>query len=249
VTLEVVEVVLVLRIAPQLWAKVSVRQPDFDRTVQRFMDGGVCWMFDQPHLEVDRKSGTASGRVRHVIETSNYEFLLEKPTVPGAEWDYDIVHLQPATSKEGAGAELRDEILVYKPENAPAKRDNVDPIVRQLTEPDRSGVRQEFAIVVKTARFKPLASYLKAPINLAWHRVRRGRTYQRVFWGDDVIFLLTVNRSEPNPSTVQDEQNLQDALESVDAGRIITDPYELKRIREMAAKFGDNPNESATPSE
>jgi hypothetical protein len=240
--------VLVLRIAPSMWAKVSVRQPGFDRTVQKFMDAGVCWMFDQPRLAVDRKSGTASGRVRHVIEANGYEFLLEKPCVPGAEWDYDIVHLQPATGKEGNGAKLEDEIVVYKPENAPAKRDHVDPIVRRLAEPDRNGIRQEFAIVVKTARFKPLAGYLKAPINLAWQRVRRGRTYQRVFWGDDVIFLLTIDRNAPNPSTVQDEQNLQDALESVDAGGLITDPYELKRIREMAAKFGDNPNRTTTPT-
>ncbi len=239
--------VLVLRIAPAMWAKVSVRQPSFDRTVQKFMEGGVCWMFDQPSLEVDRKSATASGSVRHVIEANGYEFLLEKPCVPGAEWDYDIVHLQPATLKQGNRAKFEDEIVVYKLENAPAKRDHVDPIVRRLAEPDRNGIRQEFAILVKTARFKPLASYLKAPINLAWQRVRRGRTYRRTFWGDDVIFLLTRNPNAPNPSTVQDEENLQDALESVDAGRIITDPYELKRIREMAAKFGDTPNDTATP--
>jgi hypothetical protein len=204
-------------------------------------------MFDQPSLEVDRKSGTVSGKIRHVIEANGYEFLLEKPCVPGGEWNYDVIHLQPVTLKEGRGAKLQDGIVVYKPDEAPARQDRVDPFVRRLVEPDRNGVRQEFAIVVKIARFKPLASYLKAPINLAWQRVKRGRTYQRIFWGGDVIFLLTIDRNAPNPSTLQDEQNLQDALESVDAGRIITDPYELKKVREMAAKFGDNPNETVTP--
>ena len=231
--------VLVLRIAPELWAKVSLRQPDFDQTVQKFMDGGVCWMFDQPSLEVDRKSGTALGKIRHVIETSDYEFLLEKPCVPGAEWNYDIIRLQPATLKEGKGAKLEDEIVVYKPETAPTQREYVDPFIRRLVEPDRNGIRQEFAIVIKTARFKPLAGYLKAQINLAWQRVRMGRTCQRVFWGDDVIFLLTAMPTATRISTLEDEENLNRELESVDAGRVITDPYELKKIREMAAKYGD----------
>jgi hypothetical protein len=237
--------VLTLRIAPALWAKVSVRQPEFDQTVQKFMDEGVCWMCDQPSLQ--RKSGTASGKIRHVIEANGYEFLLEKPCVPGAEWNYDVIHLQPVTLKEGRGAKLQDEIVVYKPDEAPARQDRVDPFVRRLVEPDRNGVRQEFAIVVKAARFKPLASYLKAPINLAWQRVRMGRTYQRIFWGDDVLFLLTAMPAATRVSTVEDEENLNRELESVDAGRVITDSYELKKIREMAAKFGDTPNETAIP--
>jgi hypothetical protein len=233
--------VLRLRVSPELWAKVSPRQPDFDQTVQKFMNGGVCWILTQPSLQVDQKSGTASDKIRHVIETSNYEFQLEKPRISGAEWDYDIIHLQSATLKEGKGAQLQDEIVVYKPENAPARRDHVDPLVRRLVEPDRNGVRQEFAIVIKTARYKPLASHLKAPINLAWQRVKMGRTYQRIFWGDDVIFLLTITPTATRISTLGDEEKLNHELESVDAGRVITDPYELKRIREMAANYGDTP--------
>lgn len=237
--------VLTLRIAPALWAKVSRRQPDFDLKVETFMEVGVSWMVSRPDLKVE--NGLAQGSIRHTILTEGYEFQLEKPSVPGAEWDYDITQLQPATSKGGDSARLEEEIVVYKPENAPAHRDHVDPYVRRLSEPDRNGIRQEFAIVLKTARFKSLASYLKAPINSAWHRVKMGRTYRRVFWGEDVIFLLSTDPAATRMSTLEDEENLNRELESVDAGRIITDPYELKKIREMAAKFGDNPNETATP--
>lgn len=239
---------LTLRIAPELWAKISPNQPGFDRTVEQFMRGGGSWMINSPELKV--ADGKAHGRIRHMILTEGYEFLLEKPLDKNADWDYDIIHLKPKTDKTGAdmqASQINDQIDVYKPENAPRARTGVDPMLLHLTAP-RDGIRQEFAFIIKTKNYKPLAPHLKAPINLAWRKIKEGRTVQRVFWEDDVIFLLTRKPLPAHASTTVDEQNLQDALESVDAGTIITDPYEIKKIREMATKFGDNPNETQTPS-
>lgn len=231
--------VLMLRMAPALWARVSPRQPDFDRTVERFMRDGASWMINSPELEVS--GGLTRGRIRHTIFTQGYEFLLEKPAEKNADWNYDIIHLRPREPSKPSelvqSARIIDQITVYKPDQAPRAPAGVDPIVMNMARPDCNGVRQEFAFIVKTPHYKQLAPHLKAPINLAWKQIKEGRRVQRVFWEDDVIFLLT--RSADHASTLEDEVNLQDVLESVDAGRIITDPYELKKIREMVSKFGD----------
>jgi hypothetical protein len=233
--------VLRLRIAPALWAKVNRHQPDFDRTVERFMRDGASWMFNSPELEVS--NGFTRGRIRHTIVTEGYEFLLERPADKNADCNYDVIHVRPRESSKPSelvqSARIIDQITVYKPDNAPRVPEGVDPLILHLTRPDQHGVRQEFAFIIKIKNYKPLAPHLKAPINLAWKRIKEGRTVQRVFWEDDVIFLITQNPTAKHASTLEDETNLRDALESVDAGRIITDPYELKKIREMAAKFGE----------
>ena len=240
--------VLTLRMAPALWARVSPRQPDFDRTVERFMREGSSWMINSPELEVS--NGLARGRIRHIIVTEGYEFLLERPADKNADWNYDILHLRPREASKPSelvqSARIIDQIAVYKPDNAPRAPEGVDPMILNLTKPDPTGVRQEFAFIIKIRNYKPLAPYLKAPINLAWKKIKEGRQVKRVFWEDDVIFLVTRNPTSNRVSNTEDEINLQDALESVDAGTLITDPYELKRIREMAAKFGDTPNDTAT---
>jgi hypothetical protein len=205
-------------------------------------------MINSPELEVS--NGLTRGRIRHTILTEGYEFLLEKPADKNADWSYDIMLLRPRGASKPSElvrfARIIDQITVYKPDSAPRAPEGADPMVLNLTKPDSTGVRQEFAFVIKTRNYKPLAAYLKAPINLAWKKIKEGRTVQRVFWEEDVIFLLT--RNTDHASTLEDEANLQDVLESVGAGRVITDPYELKKIREMAAKFGDGPNETATPN-
>jgi hypothetical protein len=205
-------------------------------------------MINSPELEVS--NGFARGRIRHIIVTEGYEFLLESPADKNADWNYDILHLRPREASKPnelvQSARIIDSIIIYKPDNAPRAPEGVDPLILHLTRPDQHGVREEFAFIIKTPHYKELAPHLKAPINLAWNKIKEGRRVQRVFWEDDVIFLVTRNPTSNHVSNLEDETNLQDALESADAGRIITDPYELKKIREMAAKFGDNPNETAT---
>lgn len=206
-------------------------------------------MINSPELEVS--NGLGRGRIRHIIVTEGYEFLLERPADKNADWNYDILHLRPREASKPSelvqSARIIDPIIIYKPDNAPRAPEGVDPLILHLTRLDQQGVREEFAFIIKTPHYKELAPHLKAPINLAWKKIKEGRRVQRVFWEDDVIFLVTRNPTSNHVSNLEDETNLQDALESVGAGRIITDPYELKRIREMAAKFGDNANESATP--
>jgi hypothetical protein len=207
--------VLRLRISEALWARLSKLQKDFDQVVQQFLDGSTCWMFDEPELRIDKSAGVATGRISHVIVAEDCEFRLEKPNgIMGV--DYDLVGLRPRSEGIGSGTEVKERILVCKPDGV------------------FSG---DVAVVIKTGNFKRLAAHLKATINLAWRRLLKDREVRRLFLDGDVLFYLTPN---DDASMVEETfEDLNDALVSVDAGRVIRDPYELRRIREMAVKFGE----------
>jgi hypothetical protein len=208
---------LLLRFSEALWEKVSRRQLDFDQAVTRFLQSTACWMLEEPELVVDGKVGTVAGRIRHVIVAGGFEFRLRRPDC--GWWDWDIVDLMPAVEREVAGVRIEDQIAVYKPQDV---------------------YRGEVAFVIKRRNYRNLALHLKAPISLAWNKIRQGRDVRRVFWNDDVIFLLTPKRH--SPSMTEDGVNeLKEALESVDAGCVITDQYELTRLRKIAQSFGEDP--------
>jgi hypothetical protein len=207
--------VLRLRISEALWARLSRLQKDFDQVVQQFLDGSTCWMFEKPELRIDKSAGVATGSISHVIVAEDFEFRLEKPNgIMGV--DYDLVGLRPKTGGFGSGTEVKERILVCKPDGV------------------FSG---DVAVVIKTGNYKHLAAYLKAAINLAWRRLHKGREVRRVFLDGDVLFYLTPNQDASMANDTYEDLN--EALVSVDAGRVIRDPYELWRIREMAVKFGE----------
>jgi hypothetical protein len=198
-----------------MWARVSTRQPSFDQTLETFLSGVECYMIEEPELVVERDKGTgvAAGTVRHVIAAESFELRLRKPD---GWWEWDLVELLPAKHRDGQRVRVEDEFVVYKPDGV---------------------FRDEVAFVIDRS-YRKLAGYLKAPIGLAWRRIVRGREVRRVFWEDDVIFLLTPT-SGGVPVFEGAEDDMNEALESVGAGRVITDPYELRKIREMAVRFGE----------
>jgi hypothetical protein len=204
-------VALRLRMSPALWGKVSRRQPDFDRTLETFLRGVECRIIEEPDLVVNRQARVASGTVRHVITAERFELRLSRPD---GWWDWDVEDLFPRVERDVLGALIEDQITVYAPDAVYCG---------------------EFAILVKTGRYRQLPDYDQVPINLAWNEIRKGRNVQRLFWKDDVIFYLPSNGEEEKAAV----DNMNDVLQRVSVGQVITDPYELRRIREMAVKFGE----------
>jgi len=234
---------LKLRVAPELWARVSQRQPDLDRTIQQYLREEATWIISQPSLEVDGEKGTAVGSIQHTITTHEHEFHLTKPPNPDAAWDYDITDLRMRRTEQSGevqSARIEGEIAVYNPSNAPAL--SVDAPRRRKTKGEgapKGESADTVVFMIQNHKYKPLAPHLKEHINMAWQRIRQGRTTRRVFMGEDTIFILT--SSTGSPSTPEDATNLQEALEQADAGRLITDPYEQAQARKLADKYGDNP--------
>lgn len=69
------------------------------------------------------------------------------------------------------------------------------------------------------------------------NKIRKGRSVQRISWKDDVILYLTGTSNEAGG--IEAVEDMNDFLESIGVGRVISDPYELRRIGEMAVKFGE----------
>jgi hypothetical protein len=219
--------VLTLRIAPALWAKVSGRQPEFDKTLASYLNRNVCWLFKQPDRRYDREAREwRTFGLRFLLATGEFKFFLQ-PAMRDASDGYDITFLQRLSKNDRYdaldGTEVNDEVVVFPPlPPIPSQPQPVQP--------------REIAFVIKPLQYKTLASHLKAPINLAWGKVRIGRTTQRVFHGDDVLFLL---KAKDSAQVGQTSDLLDEALCDAGVGRAINDPYELKKLRELIDKFGE----------
>jgi len=208
-------VVLRLSFAPKLWSEVSTVNRDFDQVIQRLMAAHTCWMFE-PRQVVDR--GVTC--VRRVLVSGGFEFLLQAPSASEAFglWDYDVIAMRRETEKgEAVGVPMTDHVLVYPPGSV------CDGAV---------------AVLIKVAAYRRLAEYEKAVINLAWKKIGVGRTVRRLVWLNDIILYMPRKLGE----TVIAEavEDMGDALESAGVGRVLTDLYELRRVREMAGKFGES---------
>lgn len=219
--------VLRLRISPEVWSAATEVDPNFDQTIQKHLNG-VCWLFSEERPVYDGLTGACRFTgVYQMVATANFQFYLEKPKVLHAGWDYDIVFFSRIKKFDRcvaiAGREVQDEIVVLAPGQG---------ILAQ------SAVLAEVGFIVKTHEYRQLASHLKAPINLAWGKIRKGRTTQRVFYGDDVLFLLK-NKDSTQAGPASDNDLMDEALRDVGVGRVITDPYELRKLREMIDKFGE----------
>jgi hypothetical protein len=227
--------VLKVRLSPEFWEAASEAVPTFNEVLQKHLNTEVCRLFRQedPWYDGVDREWKFQG-VYQMLATSRYKLYLQQPAVPNPQWDYDVVFFLRVKDRDLAealaGRELNEEIVVLVPGKGLG-----------IPNPAATGV----AFVIRTSKYKPLASYLKAPINLAWRKIKQGRQIKRVFWEGDVIFYLTIDPDATEVSSVEDAANLNDALEDVGAGRVMNDPYELEKIREMAAKYGDTPNEAS----
>ena len=100
-------------------------------------------------------------------------------------------------------------------------------------------VHRTVAVAVKPRTYRQLADHLKAPIKLAWTRLERGRTIRVVRYGETILFLLTMDPNARQVGSILDENDLHEALASVDAGAVVTDRYELGLAVKLADKFGE----------
>ena len=101
-------------------------------------------------------------------------------------------------------------------------------------------VHRTVAVAVQPKTYRQLAEHLKAPINLAWVRLKRGRTIKAVRWGETVLFLLTLDPDASQVGSILDEHELGEALaDGHNAGAVISDPYELSLVIRLADKFGE----------
>ena len=227
---------LKVRLSPEFWEAASEAVPTFNEILQNHLNSDVSWLFQQEDPWYDNVNHEWKFQgVYQMLATSRYKLYLQQPPVSNAPWDYDVVFFLPVKNRDLTKAvtrrKLDEEIVVLIPEKV-------------LPQPKPDPTAAELAFVIRTSKYKPLAGYLKAPINLAWRKIKQGRQVKRIFWEDDVIFYLTIDPNAVKVSTVEDAGNLNGALEDVGAGRVINDPYELRKIREMAAKYGDTPNEA-----
>jgi hypothetical protein len=115
----------------------------------------------------------------------------------------------------------------------------VEALVEDDTNLITGTVHRDVAVAVKSRKYRQLADYLKAPINLAWARLKRGRMIRVVRYGETVLFLLTLDPAAREVGSILDEQDLDEALSATDAGRVITDPYELRLVVRLIDKFGE----------
>ena len=217
-----------LRIVSRVWARAIEADPEFDRTVEDYVNGGVAWILKPPPL--------VGEKVRHVIETGDYRFWLAEPKPPTNLWDYDIIYVQRLRPEEHTprtrGAEIDTHIVVLPP-TLDQKVGQADRLNDVLNQPSN---RIIFLLRIHT--YRQLPDHEREPVNMAWRNARYGRTAKRVFWKEDAIFLLTPTSSANTGPEVA--ANLAEILESTGAGRLINDPYEVKRALELVDKFGED---------
>ena len=221
--------VLRLRVAPRVWVRVVEADPDFDETLQDYLNGGASWIFNPPRL--------VGEKIVHLIESGNYRLWLARSGVPNA--DYDIIHMQQLRPEDhtsrAVGAEIDTNIIVLPPT---IKQRDSNKTVDADDEPgDLIKPTQQIVFFLKIPTYRQLAEHVQVPLTMAYRRAKYGRSVQRLFWKDDAIFILTPDGT--SPCYLDAAENLAQALEEAEAGRLITDPYEVRRALELADKFGE----------
>jgi hypothetical protein len=99
--------------------------------------------------------------------------------------------------------------------------------------PPEFAVHPEIVVVIKRKAYDKLATHLKQSANVAWSQLLRGRRVDKTInsMGQN-IFIITV-QDENRTSTLTDEQRLDSILTETNAGRVATDPYELREAHRM----------------
>ena len=100
-------------------------------------------------------------------------------------------------------------------------------------------VHRHVVVAFRVKEYRQLADHLKAPINLAWDRLARGRKVQRVSFQGQVIFLLSLDPMAREVGAIVHEKALSEAfLDAGGVGRVTTDSYELAFARRLMEKYG-----------
>jgi len=102
--------------------------------------------------------------------------------------------------------------------------------------PAELAVRREVVVAVKGPVWDKLTAWDRQTVEAAWKLLRKGRRMEKVWMehGEKKqgIFLFTVE-DEQDASSVAVEQQLDEVLQNLGLGRVVTDPYELKQARRM----------------
>jgi hypothetical protein len=157
------------------------------------------------------------------------------PQSKGARIDTGILVLRPVPRVQETQAQAPSPA---KPRPATTVSVDFDHVLT------KSNVGQHIIFLLKIPIYSGLPEHEREPINMAWRQAKHGRSAKRVFWKNDVIFILTPDQTAPtNPNAAT---HLQEALEAADAGRLISDPYEVKRALGLADKFGTDVTAAST---
>ena len=101
-------------------------------------------------------------------------------------------------------------------------------------------VHRRVVVAFVSPKYLALADHLQMAINFSFQRLKRGRLVQKVTYEGQIIFLLTLlPGNEGKVGTVEDEEELIEAFARAgEAGKVTTDPYELKLANNLISKFG-----------
>jgi hypothetical protein len=186
------------------------------------------------HCIVDSSRRSFIETDRRMVRTDRHKLMLDVPNVPDRTWDYDITDLDSIDDgerQEFAESQEINEVIVLSPDQAAFENE---------TGVDMDTVPLEIGVAVQATEYRRSADHLKTVVGWAWQRLKRGRTVKRVFWDKEwVLFLFSLDPEKINEASKgADLMLMEDALREAGVGKVISDNYELKRLREMVEKFG-----------
>jgi hypothetical protein len=101
-------------------------------------------------------------------------------------------------------------------------------------------VHRQVVVVIKRKEYKALPEHVKMAISLSWKRLSMGRTVHRLSYGNQVIFLMTIDPTARQVGSIIHEKALNEALaDAGDVGRVSVDRYELKLARKLVSEYGE----------
>jgi hypothetical protein len=176
--------------------------------------------------------------MEQLIGNGRCKVVLQVPNLQERGWDFDITDYHHLNKWDRSdllmGRELAEEVLVLSPEQVAFEND---------TGLEMECVPLEIGVVISTAEYHRLAGHLKIVISLAWRKLKQGRLVKRVFDREWALFLLTLEPGDPEKlrgaSRGIDVAKMEDALAETGVGRVVTDNYEIKRLRDMTENFGE----------
>jgi hypothetical protein len=202
-----------LRLSPEL--EKNLKDPaGVAETLEGLLNDGSVRIFNQRQ---HRRTGTGwvetEPKTVLTVDNGAYKLVLA-PARPRDDAEYRIVWFRPVTRRDRVdsvhGRLLPGPFIVVKPTKS------------QLA---------EFAVEIHPKKYWELAGYLKAPLNMAWGKLKAERRVRKTTWEGVVLMHFT----GPSPSLQENKllEQLDASLTDTGVGRVINDPYEVRKIREL----------------